>query len=152
MIEATSYRATIVNIMNMYWIDSEFSEIVLETLPETAKGFVEMIGLKPTLALVFTFGGAEIRFIKNINSWRFEKVASVIGHEAAVKLAEEFNGCESVYIPRCDKTRKKLRNQQIIIEFDKMTTTEGISCRDAANDLAIKHGISNRMVENIVNS
>lgn len=132
-------------------IDDEFSELILATLPKSAMSFVNLIGLKPTLALVSVFGGAEIRFVKNAASWNFEKIANVIGRDAAIKLGNEFTCAESIYVPRCDVTRRKLRDRQIIIEFDERTVKEGMSGRDATNDLAIKWGISNRQIEKIVN-
>ena len=130
---------------------SAFNEI-RSALPESALAFVRIIGLEATLALISCFGGSDVRFVKTETSWKFERFSQVIGRDAALKLAVEFSSDEDVYIPRCTQARRMLRDREIIREFDHMTTLRGMSCREAANELAIKFSMSNRQIEKIVNA
>lgn len=140
------------NIEEINKLDPAFFEEVRAALPETALEFVRIIGLEAALALISCFGGAEVRFVPAQASWKFERFSEVIGHKAAVQLTETFGTGIDVYIPRCSRARRMLRDRKIIREFDIMTTRHGISCREAANQLAIKFGVSNRLVEKIVNA
>lgn len=139
------------NIDEVNKLDPASFEEIHSVLPATALEFVRLIGIEATLALVTCFGGAEVRFVKAESSWKFERISQVIGRQAALALADTFSSEESVYIPRCIRARELLRNRQIIREFNLMTSRQGFSCRDAANELAIKFGLSNRSVEKIVN-
>lgn len=140
------------NIEEITKLDPGSFEEIRHALPETALEFVRLIGLEATLALISCFGGAEVRFVKAETSWKFERFSQVVGRNAAVNLADTFGSDEDVYIPRCAQARRMLRDREIIREFDTMTTRRGISCREAANELAIKFSMSNRQIENIVNA
>lgn len=139
------------NIEEINKLDPAAFEEIRSALPSTALEFVRIIGIEATLALVSCFGGAEVRFVKLESSWSFDRYCSAIGRTATVKLADTFGSSVDVYIPRCTRARGLLRNRQIIREFDLMTSRQGISCRNAANELAIKFGLSNRSVQKIVN-
>lgn len=139
------------NIEEINKLDPAAFEEIRSALPSPALEFVRIIGIEATLALVSCFGGAEVRFVKLESSWSFERYCSAIGRTATVKLADTFGSSVDVYIPRCTRARGLLRNRQIIREFDLMTSRQGISCRNAANELAIKFGLSNRSVQKIVN-
>lgn len=139
------------NIQEINKLDPASFEEIRSALPETTLEFVRIIGIEATLALVSCFGGADVRFVKSETSWKFERFSHVIGRQAALILAETFGCDEDVYIPRCAKARRLLRDRAIIQAFDAITTRQSLSCREAANELAIRFGISNRQVEKIVN-
>lgn len=126
------------------------ADFIMESLPNSVLGFVQLIGLEATLAMVSKFGGAEIRFVKDRSNLKFERISNVIGVDAAMRLADEYNGERWIYIPRCDKALRKIRDREIVCEYDELIN-KGWSCREAANELAIKHGINYRQIERVVN-
>ena len=140
------------NVQEINKLDPASFEEIRSALPETALEFVRIIGIEATLALVSCFGGADVRFVKAESSWKFERFSQVIGRHAALKLAETFGSDTDVYIPRCARARRLLRDRAIIQAFDAMTTRQALSCREAANELAIRFSMSNRQIEKIVNA
>ena len=149
---ASKHRWPIMNIQDFEGIDAEFAAKLHGTLPDTAKAIASIIGLERTLALVAVLGGAELRFPRGKHgpaASRFEELALVIGEESLSKLAHEYTYGESVYIPICTITRRRLRNRKIRREFDDLTKT--LSGKQAVNTLAIKNNMSNRQVEKILN-
>lgn len=140
------------NIDEISKLDPASFDEICSVLPASALEFVRLIGIEATLALISCFGGAEVRFAKAESSWKFERISQVTGRQAALKLAATFSSDEDVYIPNCTRARRMLRDRKIIREYDLLTTKNGVSCREAANELAIKFGVSNRLIEIVVNA
>lgn len=129
--------------------EDEINKIRL-SLPKTAQNIALCIGLPATLALVDQFGGTEIRIpYKTLGeSSVFYQLINAIGKPTAQKFFEIYAGDE-IYIPSCAKTRRLLRDIEIIRTYDQLTQT--MSSRSAMNQLASRFLLSDRAVKNIVN-
>jgi len=125
---------------------------IKSTLPNTIKNMSEVIGLPAALALVDKFGGTEIRIPsrRDENSaGAYQRLVETIGDDAAHKLVKSYSGDE-IYIPNCNKTRKVLRDIEMVRSYDALICE--ISSRQAIKSLAAEHHLSSRQVEKIVNA
>lgn len=127
---------------------SEFEHIE-DYLPETVKGIVEVIGLQATEKLIKAFGGTTFHFSNN--SLYFNRLKELLGLDIALKL-QSYIGVGDVYIPRCDTALIMLRNQQIYIDFCRLTDEEKLTGRLAMLKLCPKYGMSDRIIWDIVRS
>lgn len=133
-------------------LDHETVALVESALPEGAREFVRLVGLRATLALIAEFGGIEISFPQSavgLGGERFDQIAAVVGIDNAENLGRWFKGCEPVYIPRAVRAMAAIRNRQMIEDFEQLTQTK--SARRAVNDLAFSYRMCSRAIENIVN-
>jgi len=128
----------------------EQAMIVKESLPSTALDIANLIGLPATLALVEEFGGNELRIPVDRNGKAAElcqRISNAIGEKAALSILETYGG-DVLYIPCCTKTRRMLRDMEIVRTYDALIL-EG-SGRNAVSILAKKFFLSCRGVEMIV--
>lgn len=125
--------------------------VIKETLPSTALDLANLIGLPATLALVEDFGGNELRIpaYRNCKSAAlFQKITGKIGEEAAIAISKAYGG-DVLYIPSCAKTRRALRDMEIVRAYDALILET--SARDAVATLSKQYSLSNRGIEKIVN-
>lgn len=125
--------------------------VIKETLPSTALDLANLIGLPATLALVEEFGGNELRIpaYRNCKSAAlFQKITEKVGEEAAIAISKAYGG-DVLYIPSCAKTRRALRDMEIVRAYD--TLILETSARDAVATLSKQYYLSNRGIEKIVN-
>lgn len=113
-------------------MQSEF-ENVAEFLPESVREMVDIIGFCAVEKLVRKFGGGSFK-LSDRSALYFDKLAEVIGKESAEKLLQYF-GCEEIYIPRCDKALKILRNQRFYAAWCALKEERKLSGRMAMVEL-----------------
>ncbi|MGA8147805.1 MAG: Mor transcription activator family protein [Gallionellaceae bacterium] len=104
---------------------------------------IEIIGETHALKLVKRYGGTTPRLpaIRNIKV--DHHMAQCIGVEALTKLAKTTGGGRWLYIPRCARGLREARNREIVQLY-----TDGMK----VDDLALKFGLSDRQIENILGS
>lgn len=120
-------------------------------LPETIQTIVGIIGHGPAMNLVSEFGGREIRFPATRNGANWEALVEVVGERHAKGLCEHFAGNE-IYIALCANAIRHDRNCRLIKRYDQLLQ-QGHSSRGAVGILTQEfRPISNRAVENIINS
>lgn len=119
---------------------------VQHLLPESARLFVQLIGLPKAVMLIQTWGGTTFPVSKNqtrLGQIRHEGLAEVVGMEAAKVLTKHFGG-EVLSIPLCQAAMLELRNRAIRSEFDELTRDHsGIY---AAGQLARRYQMTERHV------
>ena len=133
-------------------LSQEQAELVKQTLPDTAFDLSKLIGLSATLALVDEFGGTTFGVPIDRNGKAgtlFQRIVNATSEEAAASISKVYGG-DRLYIPMCTKTRQVLRNLEIIREFDAQTLE--ISAKKAVSALARRYFLSDRAIENILNS
>jgi len=115
-------------------------KMITESLPETVKEMVEIIGLTSALALVALRGGEQLAIPKkcNPNHWLQE----AIGVDAFNKMVKYYSG-ETFEIPRCCKAIRAVTHHHIIEESE-----QGVS----SALLARRHGYTQRGIRKIINS
>lgn len=131
-------------------LDDAEKALVLPLLPVRINEIADCIGLPSAMVLVAALGGCEIRFTKDPACGSFQRLASVVGELAARQLGEQFAVEEIAYIPRCQAAFTALRAKRVTEDFDTLLRAS-CSTRTAANELAIRYGMSYRAVEKIVN-
>ena len=120
-------------------------------LPNTIQTIVSIIGHGPTMSLVSEFGGRDIRFPSRRDGDNWEALVEIVGEAHAKRLCERFNGDE-VYIALCANAVRHDRNCRMIKRYDALLS-QGYSSRGAVGILTQEfRPISNRAVENIINS
>ena len=118
-------------------------------LQQSVQSIAEVIGLADTEKLVRTLGGTRFKFSKGKqNTARLQLLKKAIGNDWTEKLLAVFGGDE-MYIPRCQKKKKKIRNQQFRVEYRQLIE-QGLSKARAYVQLLPQYGISNRTADVIL--
>lgn len=121
------------------------------SIPAGIQEIVGIIGHGPTMELVRAFGGQEPRIPKTSASDTWEALVEIIGEQLTKRLSEAFGG-EVIYIALCAEALRNDRNRRMIAQYEKLIGN-GHSSRGAVSVLVREFApISNRQVENIVNS
>ncbi|MCK3654896.1 hypothetical protein A4G19_03670 [Pasteurellaceae bacterium Macca] len=110
-------------------------------LPDVVQEMVSVIGLPATEKVIQHFGGVDFRF--SLGKWYFPKMVEVIGKESADSLRRYFKR-EKIYIPRCDRALRALRNARFKAEFEALKREQALSGNMAMIALCPKYGISER--------
>lgn len=113
-------------------------QITLDQLPNKLQNIAEMIGLTASIKLIEHYGGTSLLIPKRIDESHY--LVKSLGVEAAFRLSDYY-GRETLYIPKADQIMRKMRNRQIIKDFD-----SGISVKQ----LARKYRLSNRRIHSIL--
>jgi hypothetical protein len=108
--------------------------------PGVLHEIVQMIGEEGTAALVAQYGGTRIYISSTLKPEH--PLCSLLGHEAAQKISDEFGGL-SVEIPRGVGLQRERRNLLIVAD-----SAAGISQRL----LALKYHLSERCIRTICNT
>lgn len=100
----------------------------LAHLPMTAQKIISLVGLMNALRLIDAHGGTAINLYHSTTS--LEKMSAIVGREGAEKMLRFF-GSDPFTVPTCKNAIIKLRNRQIIAEFDRLTIVDKLSARAA---------------------
>jgi uncharacterized protein (DUF433 family) len=111
----------------------------LDLLPGILREFADLIGLPATLRLVESYGGVRLYVPQRLAE--DHPLALLIGASAARQLADVYGGEEHFDIPRAVAIARQVRNRRLREERDR-----GMSHRD----LALKYGLTERQVRNIL--
>ncbi|TJZ73880.1 Mor transcription activator family protein [Chitiniphilus eburneus] len=120
-------------------------------LPDTVQEIAVVVGLPAALKMVRQYGGTSLHIPQGkhrLGKSRYEELAQLIGADEIQRLAEHFRGCDAIYIPRCAKILRAMRDEAIRSEFDEYTREE--SANRAVTKLARDHDLCERRVWEIL--
>ena len=109
-------------------------EQVTELLPSAVIQIADLIGFPATEQLLSAFGGTTFPIGKGLRD--------TIGDEKTQLLIKNFGG-EVLYLPRCDRALRELRNRRFLAEFAEVRE-QGSSSLMAMTFLCPKYGFSDR--------
>lgn len=121
-------------------------EQVKSLLPETVLDIAELIGFPATAALIKVLGGTTIPFgkgVRAVGARRMGVLRDAVGEENTRILTKHFGGQPPVYLPRCDRALRELRNRSFIVEFEALRG-QGLSSLRLMTELCPKYGFSDR--------
>lgn len=127
------------------------TNIDLATLPGTVQSLVKVMGFAPALKLVEQYGGTSLLVSQGISAAgqrSYEALAEVVGYEACRSLANSYPGSPVIYIPRCAKLMRDVRDNQIRSEYDAYIADE--SGQRAIAKLARAYNLCDRQIKNIL--
>lgn len=109
--------------------DSE-RELFEQKMGTVAHGIAAVIGMPATMLLVAKCGGNQISpFGKD-----FAFVSDLLGVEAASKL-KKWLGPSPLQVPLCERAQRAVLHSRIRAEFDRLTTVDKVSSREAIRNL-----------------
>ncbi len=121
-------------------------EDVESFLPDIVKDILALIGFPATVKLLDVIGGTTFPVGKGRQASgeaRMELLVSTVGQDNADKLAQHFGG-DILYIPRCERALKELRNRHFVADVDRLRDG-GKSLLWIMTELCPKYGISDRL-------
>lgn len=126
-------------------------EQVKALLPESVQQIAELIGYPATTRLLDKLGGTTFpigKGLRALGSVRATLLRETIGEENAQLLVKHFGG-EVLYLPRCDRALRELRNRAFLAEFSKLRDS-GVSSLMVMTQLCPKYGFSDRFAWGLV--
>ena len=120
-------------------------EQVKALLPESVQQIAELIGYPATARLLDKLGGTTFpigKGLRALGAARATLLRETIGDENAQLLVKHFGG-EVLYLPRCDRALRELRNRSILAEFSELRAL-GVSSLMVMTQLCPKYGFSDR--------
>lgn len=121
-------------------------EQVKSLLPETVLSIAELIGFPATVSLLKVLGGTTFPFGKGVRAAgvaRANLLRNAVGVRNAAILMKNFGGEEPLYLPRCDRALRELRNRSFLNEFESLREKD-ISSIQIMIQLCPKYGFSDR--------
>ncbi|WP_409161705.1 hypothetical protein [Pectobacterium sp. B2J-2] len=118
---------------------------ILGKLPDVCVDIVNLIGINQAMKLFKTFGGTTFpigKGIKFLGGARANALRTILTDEEIKKLQQYFSG-EILYLPRCDRLLREVRNREFLNEFAAMRQT-GASALSCMAVLPPKYGFSDR--------
>lgn len=126
-------------------------ERVAGLLPEVVLQIADLIGFSATAQLLKKFGGTTFpigKGVKALGAQRAELLRETIGKDKAALLVKNFGG-EILYLPRCDRALRELRNRRFLSEFAELRDS-GTSGLMAMTVLCPKYEFSDRFAWKLV--
>lgn len=117
--------------------------------PEVIKQMVRSIGETDTIAVINALGGRRVLIPSTEKAQVFQELAAIVGEEKTRLLCKEL-GRVVIYIPKLAGIKRDSRNAEIRRRFDQLT--KELSANKAVDLLVAAFGLSNRTIEEIVNS
>lgn len=119
--------------------------VALSDLPQSAIDLITLISLTAAVRLIESMPGIKFPVPKGEDNnsegaARFSMLVDVVGDIAARVLVKHYGGTD-MYIPSCKKAMQRVRDRQIVADYD-----AGMS----VFDLAIKYRLSYRRIEVIL--
>ncbi|HHR0983587.1 TPA: Mor transcription activator family protein [Klebsiella oxytoca] len=118
---------------------------VTELLPPAVIQIADLIGFPATEQLLSAFGGTTFPVGKGLRALGANRAAllrDTIGDHNTQLLIKNFGG-EVLYLPRCDRALRELRNRRFLAEFDTIRQ-DGTSSLMAMTLLCPRYGFSDR--------
>ncbi|WP_314140404.1 Mor transcription activator family protein [Buttiauxella noackiae] len=128
-------------------------EQVKSLLPETVLSIAELIGFPATANLLKVLGGTTFpvgKGVRALGAARMRILKEAIGDENTAILVEHFGGT-MLYLPRCDRALRELRNRSFMIEFE-LLREQDISSLRIMTQLCPKYGFSDRFAWELLSS
>ncbi|CNJ92473.1 Uncharacterized conserved protein [Yersinia mollaretii] len=126
-------------------------EQVKALLPESVQQIAELIGYPATARLLDKLGGTTFpigKGLRALGAARATLLRETIGDENAQLLVKHFGG-EVLYLPRCDRALRELRNRSFLAEFAQLRGS-GVSSLMVMTQLCPKYGFSDRFAWGLV--
>ena len=126
-------------------------EQVKALLPDSVITIAELIGFPATAELLRVLGGTTFpvgKGLRAMGAGRAKLLKETIGEENARLMTAHFGG-EVLYLPRCDRALRELRNRAFFSEFDELKST-GVSTPKIMTELCPKYGFSDRFAWSIL--
>ncbi|MFJ5428557.1 Mor transcription activator family protein [Pectobacterium actinidiae] len=126
-------------------------ERVAGLLPEVVLQIADLIGFPATARLLDKFGGTTFpigKGLRALGARRAELLRETIGSDNAAQLVNVFGG-STLYLPRCDRALRELRNQRFLSEFAALRES-GTSGVMAMTQLCPAYGFSDRFAWELV--
>ncbi|MFJ5441734.1 Mor transcription activator family protein [Pectobacterium sp. CHL-2024] len=126
-------------------------ERVAGLLPEVVLQIADLIGFPATARLLDKFGGTTFpigKGLRALGAHRAELLRETVGVDNAALLVKKFGG-EVLYLPRCDRALRELRNQRFLSEFAALRSS-GTSGNMAMTQLCPVYGFSDRFAWELV--
>lgn len=120
-------------------------EQVKALLPESVQQIAELIGYPATARLLDKLGGTTFpigKGLRALGAARATLLRETISEENAQLLVKHFGG-EVLYLPRCDRALRELRNRSFLAEFAQLRDS-GVSSLMVMTQLCPKYGFSDR--------
>ncbi|WP_374981174.1 Mor transcription activator family protein [Pseudomonas solani] len=127
-------------------------EAARDLLPVAVQRIADVVGLSSALKLVEALGGTSWYFAQGVGRQGQARVAAleeIVGEDAAKRLTFLLNEREAIYIPKCDRAVRQLRDAEIHRQFDQ-AVREGVSTNTVVNELARTYEMSDRHVWRIL--
>lgn len=126
---------------------SGVASIDLRDLPQSARDLIALIGLSATARLIEAMPGYPFPVPKGEDNnpegaARFATLVEIVGETAARILVKHFGG-DNMYVPSCKEAIRKVRNRQIVADYNGGATVF---------DLVIKYKLCYRQIETILKS
>lgn len=111
-------------------------------VPKLVTEWVCLMGVGPTMALVNTYPGMQLKVPKGfVDGLMKQRLERILGRAAADAFIGRHGG-EHLTVPRCAGLMRSLRNAEIIAAYDRGETL---------NELALAHGLSVRQLRSVLN-
>ncbi|MER3383302.1 hypothetical protein [Pectobacterium aroidearum] len=117
----------------------------LSKLPEICGDIINLIGINQAVKLFKAFGGTTFpigKGVKYLGGTRASALRTILTDEEIKKLQQYFLG-EILYLPRCDRFFREVRNRNFLNEFAAMRQTGATGAACMAT-LTPKYGFSDR--------
>ncbi|BBT70551.1 hypothetical protein [Klebsiella sp. WP8-S18-ESBL-06] len=118
---------------------------LVSKLPDMVIEIIALIGLNSTMKLIKSFGGTTfpigkgIRFLGGPNANRLRTILS----EAEIKELSNYFAGVPLYLPRCDRALREIRNRVFLKEYHTMRQA-GASSLKCMRELPPKYGFTDR--------
>ncbi|EOY8360614.1 hypothetical protein AIT68_002094 [Salmonella enterica subsp. salamae] len=118
---------------------------LMSMLPDVVIEIISVIGLNPAMKLIKSFGGTTfpigkgIRFLGGSNA---NKLRAILSEEEIKELSFYFSG-SPVYLPRCDRVLREIRNRAFIKDYHSMRQA-GASSSKCMRELPPKYEFTDR--------
>lgn len=122
-----------------------YDEDILSNLPEAAADIVHLIGINQAMKLFKAFGGTTFpigKGVRFLGGARAKALQTIITNEEINLLIHHFHG-ETLYLPRCERLLREVRNRKFLSEFAAMRQ-DGSSALMTMMLLCPKYGFSDR--------
>ncbi|MGK3122890.1 Mor transcription activator family protein [Candidatus Pantoea formicae] len=126
-------------------------EQVKALLPDSVITIAELIGFPATAELLRVLGGTTFpvgKGLRAMGAGRAKLLKETIGEENARLMTAHFGG-EVLYLPRCDRALRELRNRAFLGEFENLKNS-GLSTPRIMTQLCPKYGFSDRFAWGII--
>lgn len=126
-------------------------EQVKALLPDSVITIAELIGFPATAELLRVLGGTTFpvgKGLRAMGAGRAKLLRETIGEENARLMTAHFGG-EVLYLPRCDRALRELRNRAFLGEFESLKKS-GVSTPRIMTNLCPKYGFSDRFAWGLI--
>lgn len=119
------------------------AEDIRALVPKMVAEWIDLMGVRPALALINTYPGMQIKVPVGLNDGLTkQRLVRILGLKAAEAFIDRHGG-EHLTVPRCAGLMRSQRNAKIIAAYDGGETL---------NELALSYSLSVRQLRKVLNS